>query len=568
MLTISSLSFILVVSLSIIMAFPATALKVIDLVSNSPSIPTKISVLTCSGLLNRNLKTEGVYVLLTQPQDSDWLKDIDGITNPKLTSIPEFLTYCLNSPLVKGYISYNYSTHQASVPNMITLASVLDAVPLELNSPFIDQTTLVFDVSTEWKDYTDYNSTEYMYNNYIDRTTALSIMNPGYDVHGGPARDPPLTQSPNPALTDFIVKERLFNFFLNDACIRGTDDYALTKKITSTVKFPKPIPVYGYNDAWPIAGDIFEAETNCNREHDMGQIASDGLSNLAYFSRKEAITSPVPQNPSPSIKYKSINTYVSIIIGDGDNLNFLKGTRKDWFRDRLSRCAAASSSLPSTETTNCFPLSWSISPQTLHVAPDWFMWYYNNSYTTKNDYFVLPPSGDLYSYPSEFSSKNQDNFVASTEKDGLLMSLSGSVHWEWFGHWNKTVKDYFPRYSANKVIQGFFAVNVPFDLPVAELFGPRDDVLKVADNVVVFKPREWRGTVKQKIPFSRRESLTPTEMAEWLNKQERGSITAIYVTSDGGGNLDMVYDMVAALDAHVQVVGTESLIDIALQREA
>ena len=39
----------------------------------------------------------------------------------------------------------------------------------------------------------------------------------------------------------------------------------------------KPIAVFGYNDAIDLFGGwLFEAETNCIEEHNMGQVASSG----------------------------------------------------------------------------------------------------------------------------------------------------------------------------------------------------------------------------------------------------------------------------------------------------
>ena len=83
---------------------------------------------------------------------------------------------------------------------------------------------------------------------------------------------------------------------------------------------------------------------------------------------------------------------MSFIMGDGDNVAFVKGSRRGWMQDRVKKCAAGE---------GCFPISWTMSPACLHLAPEWIQWYYNKSYETGNDYFVLPPSGDLYSYPSE-----------------------------------------------------------------------------------------------------------------------------------------------------------------------
>ena len=54
------------------------------------------------------------------------------------------------------------------------------------------------------------------------------------------------------------------------------------------------------------------------------------------------------------------------------------------------------------ENKKCdFPLSWSISPHLLYLAPDWLHWYYSQANVTGQDVFVLPPSGHLYAYPGK-----------------------------------------------------------------------------------------------------------------------------------------------------------------------
>lgn len=64
-----------------------------------------------------------------------------------------------------------------------------------------------------------------------------------------------------------------------------------------------------------MAGDIFEAETNCNSAHNMGQIASDGVNNLSYLSRRSAITTPMEQNPVDKVEYNSSKTYMMFVMG-------------------------------------------------------------------------------------------------------------------------------------------------------------------------------------------------------------------------------------------------------------
>ena len=43
-------------------------------------------------------------------------------------------------------------------------------------------------------------------------------------------------------------------------------------------------------------------------------------------------------------------------------------------------------------------------------------------------------------------------------------------------------------------------------------------------------------------------------------------MTHLYVTADGGANVDLVYRMVRQLKPHVQVVDPDTLVEMALQR--
>ena len=205
--------------------------------------------------------------------------------------------------------------------------------------------------------------------------------------------------------------------------------------------WPQPIAAMGYDDTWSLGGgDIFEAETNCVTRHNMGQIASDGCTNLAYFSRNGPISVPLVQNPEPMGEaeevYDPTTTYIGLVVGDGDNVNFMKGTRKTWFKERLVSCAK--------DPDGCFPLLWTASPALLRLAPGWLRWYYNQSYKTQRDFFVLPPSGELYAYPSQMTPADQVAFVERTEEASRLMNASATVAWEYESTWANAIAEYFP----------------------------------------------------------------------------------------------------------------------------
>jgi hypothetical protein len=253
-------------------------------------------------------------------------------------------------------------------------------------------------------------------------------------VHGKDHLHPPLTKSVNFALADYIVKARpcdlyntlgstkpppspglhpnpgqarLFNFFLNQGCVPLTDDHTLTRKIALENPWPRPLTVMGYDDTIALAGDLFEApfspppspspsacleaETDC--VSDLGQVASVGVGDLSYYSRGPPLSSPIALPPRPATKdapYNKSKTYVSFLIGDGDNVGMLKDSRRAWMKQRLASCkrSARRSAGPP-----CYPLMWTMSPATIYLAPEILQWYGQAMRDTGADWMILPPSG-------------------------------------------------------------------------------------------------------------------------------------------------------------------------------
>ena len=255
---------------------------------------------------------------------------------------------------------------------------------------------------------------------------------------------------------------------------------------------------------------------------------------------------------------------MAFVIGDGDNTSYIKGSRKNWFDSRTAYCMEQQAA-----GKECFPLLWTMSPQLLHLAPEMISWYYNESYKTKADTFVLPPSGDLYSYPGTMQENEQLNHARSTERDCELMSTAATVHWEWFYQWNQAISTYFPKFSSKNIVKAFFGVAVPYLIPIIPCdtyFCIHKNLFTIInDNTILFRPREWRGTDESKAPpLAGKDYLTPEKFAEEINGYKRGSVGYVYLTSDGGFTIQNLYDMVAQLDDHVEVVNYNTLVEMAL----
>jgi hypothetical protein len=133
--------------------------------NNNESITTQISVAVCSGLFNRDTSISGAAYLLYSQDDLDWLEDTDGITNPDITSPSDFISICLASPVANGYLRYNKTSQATIVPNIITMAAMVNAVPLEDGDSHItgDDVELVFDAVTEFAGFNALNATRCAY---------------------------------------------------------------------------------------------------------------------------------------------------------------------------------------------------------------------------------------------------------------------------------------------------------------------------------------------------------------------------------------------------------------------
>ena len=551
---------------------------VIDL--QEASLPERMAALTCQGLMNRD-GLDAVYTI-KDGWDEQWLATALDLVPGEIVNVPlkEFLEFLCEQEKF-GTLIYSKSEHHEVIPQIITLAGVLDAVPLDVDSGMDQISTwmdheVVFDARIEFLGFTEVEATAYVFDNYANLTTGVGMMNPGWkqpdDFH--PIQHE-LVKEPGVGLTDFIVKNRIFNFFLYLGCVPLTDAHALLERMMTDGSTPwkKPVEVYGYNDAVHFFGSIFEAETNCISAHNMGQVASSDQNNFSFFNRREPIQSPDDLEQyldvlmktrddiaDGTLVYDPNKTYMTFILGDGDNIAFMKGGRRGWMEERLQICE---------ERGGCdFPLVWTISPHLLYMGPDYLTWYYSKANETGQDVFVLPPSGHLYAYPGMMNGPVLDAFVEQTNQDCKLMSSTGSVHWEWFYGWQQAFDRYFPKYSVpDSCIKSFFSTNVPYNF-LTNVVWP-DYFIALDEDIIVFKPREWRGTdTEGEPPFSDQNFLTEEEMAAEINGYDKGSVSHLYLTSDGGMNLEILHTMIDLLDDHVKVVNHEELTEMARQKTA
>lgn len=99
--------------------------------------------------------------------------------------------------------------------------------------------------------------------------------------------------------------------------------------------------------------------------------------------------SVVTKKNKTTLKYDPNTNYVSLVIGDGDNIAYKLGSHADWMIKRVKNCGGNSTSNSKTnqnsETlsseggqnyTQCFPIVWSTAPALMDVSPGVLQWYF------------------------------------------------------------------------------------------------------------------------------------------------------------------------------------------------
>jgi len=536
-------------------------LTVVDIGSDLP-VPLRIAVQAGVGMYNR--KHGGPIYTHMDGNDPMWMEELK-LEPDEIMTATEFLDICMKE--FPRCVRYSYEEQQTLVPNILTVGAVLEAIPIDVGMDSQDS-EIVFDATETFRALnTPHLATEYVYFNYVNDTTGLAMLNPGYSRGQERVWDPEMVGDIDPYLVDFIFSNKLFVIFLVNGCIECTRENTLLNDIMSVNPWPKPIGVFGYANYWNVLGGyLYESQTLCANARNMGAIPTDYVNNLSFFSnRRKPITAPgeIQQNELEDIAYNPTQTYVAFVVGDGDNVCFIMESRANWIRERAQTCLQGEDSCP--------PLTWTISPHLLRLAPDVLEWYYEKSYETGKDYFMLPPSGYLYAYPASMERTAQDAFVEATERDARLLGTKSTVHWEWLYKWRSAEGRFLPKYGKKDgAVQGIFPVNVPYMLPTFTWKeGQFYKILEGKDGgkVVLFRPREWRGIDPKHGHFRDEEFyLSPENMAKELAEYPRGTVTGIYMTSDGGLNLsNSVLALVKLLPDHVHLVSADTAVRLALE---
>lgn len=236
-------------------------------------------------------------------------------------------------------------------------------------------------------------------------------------------------------------------------------------------------------------------------------LASDWSVNLTVLG---GIESKTVRRPAPKIPEVENKIYVSFIVADGDNLQYMENAFKGRWKnpDRGS-----------------VPLGWTTSPTMVDAAPALLDWIYSTA--TDNDCLVSGPSGIAYTYPNIWS--NKDHLKVFMEKTDDYMQRAGlRVLTLWAhgvnGATNDDVGEMFAKYSPSllgitsqkrdsgwKIYDG--------TMPGAGIWGNYCSKVIEMEESIELGSREYDGTAPvfiliQPVPWQ----LSPTEVKNLVAK--------------------------------------------------
>lgn len=564
---------------------------------SSPQIEPNVSfsVVASAGLLNRD--TASVYYYRVE-SDRSWLSTLVGAKCNGIATDP--LRHLTNAvALIKNIILYDEKGAPSFLPSIATLAGLFDALPLEINLWLTLQrldpastknAVIVFDARTAWSSAADAVSFTAQAQ-YLNKTTGFSFSSYSDLKYGGTA--------------DLIIHRRWFASYLNNSCVKGNSNHTIWQNALQSAPWPPATSGFGYNAQNPFLSPThqvvaypWEANTLCvddPKKVAIGEVCTSGTFNMAFWSRweRETATSnlvnPARRAEPDPITYDSNKTYVSILIMDGDNLEFEQQFTRNRYANRVKYCQ---------ETPElCAPLSWTISPQMLDFMPSMLKYYYEQA-AIVNDTMVMSPGGLMYSYPVMWSDSAQEAYVKQMNLAAQKMDIGQTSDWEWFYDVENAIEGndaYYKKYvvttqnqqqssslfrdvvksSRSSRVSTFLVNTVPWPLNIllpflsdgfSQVLG--DDPTNTNTSVVVLRAVfNWAACAQGGGGWA----STPAEVASILNDElPKGVVGYLYVTRNC--DVSYIFEMVKTLQTmgganHVELVHMNQLESLARQRE-
>ncbi|AWZ47880.1 protein phosphatase [Clostridiaceae bacterium 14S0207] len=334
----------------------------------------KTMIATLQGLISNRSESQ-IYTLNSlQPDYKIWLEDLKnhyGVTyelveNP-WTLIKKF------RPFIHGYVLYSRnSLKDPSINNACSLASLKNCIAIDRNLEGLVRNCGITNIVKDCRN-TDKNwAYDNLWNSGLNHSTVIE-----------------LSPSKAVALRDYAIMTKSLIFYED-----SVSDKTLREKVFKSMK------TNGICLGW---GPDEHENVSITSKYGISMVASDWSYNLTVLSAFPS--NPIKQKPSKKIKKEDNVHYVTIVMSDGDNQQWLLGSNYNspkWY---------------GSPNRGQFNMGWTISPSLYYLAPTVFKEYYKDASTGLNkDDFLVPPSGMGYIYPSKFPKNKLKTYTKSLNK--------------------------------------------------------------------------------------------------------------------------------------------------------
>ena len=102
---------------------------IIDIVKERQNFTQLFQIQVCSGLFNRPESNSLTSFVIMDGDDIPWLQELYNISGANM-NVSTYLTECYKH--AKSYVLYDIDTQQELLPNILTLCTMLDAIPVDI----------------------------------------------------------------------------------------------------------------------------------------------------------------------------------------------------------------------------------------------------------------------------------------------------------------------------------------------------------------------------------------------------------------------------------------------------
>jgi endonuclease V-like protein UPF0215 family len=347
---------------------------------------TRLQVVSIQGLVNRAKPT--IFVLDESSNEERWQKLLEkhlGIVFTRKTADELIREY---APVIGKQVLYSLQERH-SVNVATTIAGIESAILThqDLGVP------TVFDTRGKWSNVVE--ASRWSASNLLPKVSKEAIGYASEDSVG---------------TKDFAIARRLFNVQLDTT--NRTDHINLFKEILSN--FPTMTPLFGYpSPEFVDSGsgqDFVTAEVSATvlfSSKGKVMIPTDGARNLSFLAGL-APRAALKQNLPGDITYDKNKRYVSLIVSDGDNFQYIINRMREHWEKRQS---------------SSVPLGWTMAPSLAQHAPIVLDVYYKEASAKKLDEFIAGPSGYGYVYPSYFNDTEMREFAKKTREATVYSNM-------------------------------------------------------------------------------------------------------------------------------------------------